>query len=417
MQEGNISHWRVKEGDTFTAGDVILEIETDKATMDVEAQDDGVLFKIMRGDGSKGVRIGERIAVLAEEGDDLGELEVPVDEGKEVKKEAKEEVVGKGEAGAEAGKVESRKDGAAEPEPETSKKEPERQASTLQTSNKPPNQKYPLFPSVQQLLHQNGLSNSEAGKIPASGPQGRLLKGDVLAYFGQINKDYPAQASERLAKLSHLDLSNIQIAAPSPAPEASPPKTPSAAAAAAAGTSAAEEVEPPATQNKVAVPISLTAVIATQKRVQDSLGIFLPLSTFVARASEMANLDLPPASKDRSVTAEDLFHSLLGLDTIKPPSRGHFVPQITGLPPSSVPAVAATAALAGKRGKEDVIDFLAPKAAKAKKGREVSLADVGVSAGGNVFSVFARKGEERRAEVYLERMKGVLEGSPGRLVL
>ena len=55
MTEGNIARWNVKEGDSFTTGDVILEIETDKATMDVEAQDDGVLFKIMQPYGSKGV--------------------------------------------------------------------------------------------------------------------------------------------------------------------------------------------------------------------------------------------------------------------------------------------------------------------------------------------------------------------------
>ena len=92
MTEGNIATWRVKEGDSFTAGDVILEIETDKATMDVEAQDDGKLFKIMQGDGAKGVQVGERIAVMAEENDDLSSLEVPAEDkgaikGQEAKKE------------------------------------------------------------------------------------------------------------------------------------------------------------------------------------------------------------------------------------------------------------------------------------------------------------------------------------------
>jgi len=45
MTEGNIASWKLKEGDTFSAGDVILEIETDKASMDVEAQEDGILMK------------------------------------------------------------------------------------------------------------------------------------------------------------------------------------------------------------------------------------------------------------------------------------------------------------------------------------------------------------------------------------
>ena len=47
MTEGGIASWKLKEGDTFTAGDVLVEIETDKATIDVEAQDDGFLAKII----------------------------------------------------------------------------------------------------------------------------------------------------------------------------------------------------------------------------------------------------------------------------------------------------------------------------------------------------------------------------------
>jgi pyruvate/2-oxoglutarate dehydrogenase complex dihydrolipoamide acyltransferase (E2) component len=65
MTEGNIASWKVKEGDSFVAGDVLLEIETDKAQMDVEAQDDGILAKITQGDGTKGIAVGTRIAVMA----------------------------------------------------------------------------------------------------------------------------------------------------------------------------------------------------------------------------------------------------------------------------------------------------------------------------------------------------------------
>ncbi len=68
MTEGNIAKWAVKEGDSFSAGDVLLEIETDKASMDVEAQDDGILAKITQGDGSKGIQVGSRIGVIAEPG-------------------------------------------------------------------------------------------------------------------------------------------------------------------------------------------------------------------------------------------------------------------------------------------------------------------------------------------------------------
>ncbi|KAG2350489.1 pyruvate dehydrogenase [Suillus weaverae] len=71
MTEGGIASWKKAEGETFTAGDVLLEIETDKATIDVEAQDDGILAKIIAPDGSKNVAVGSPIAIMAEEGDDL----------------------------------------------------------------------------------------------------------------------------------------------------------------------------------------------------------------------------------------------------------------------------------------------------------------------------------------------------------
>jgi pyruvate/2-oxoglutarate dehydrogenase complex dihydrolipoamide acyltransferase (E2) component len=87
MTEGNIATWKVKEGDSFVAGDVLLEIETDKAQMDVEAQDDGILAKIIQGDGSKAVQVGTRIAVVAEPGDEISSLEMPKEETPELKKQ------------------------------------------------------------------------------------------------------------------------------------------------------------------------------------------------------------------------------------------------------------------------------------------------------------------------------------------
>ena len=403
MTEGNIASWQLKEGDSFTAGHDIPSIETDKATMDVEAQDDGVLFKIMQPDGSKGVKVGQRIAVLAEAGDDLGSLEIPADEkgasgGQAATKKAEEEGDSTGkEKGEEIGGSREIDSGAASAEISKPLAETPPRAPSGSTGQK---QDYPLFPSVQQLLHQNGLSDSEADKIPASGPQGRLLKGDVLAYLGKINKDYPSQSSARLEKLTHLDLSNIQLAKPQPKQEAP------AAAPALPGKEVPEETE-------VAVPISLSAVIATQKRVQDTLGIFLPLSTFVARASELANEDLP-TSKFRKPTADDLFNSVLGLDTISTKvSRGHFIPQITSISPPPIPAVPR------RTNQTDIIDVLvAPSKARTRSvpTRDIPAA-LGISAGDNVFSVTTRVEDKERANEYLERLKVALEKEPGRLVL
>src|SRR6201996_7887405 len=69
MTEGTLARWLKKEGDTIKAGDVIAEIETDKATMEVEAVDEGVLGKILVADGAANVKVNEPIAVLVEEGE------------------------------------------------------------------------------------------------------------------------------------------------------------------------------------------------------------------------------------------------------------------------------------------------------------------------------------------------------------
>ena len=70
MEEGTLAKWLVKEGDTVSSGDVIAEIETDKATMEVEAVDEGVVAKLMVAEGTEGVAVNAVIAVLAEEGED-----------------------------------------------------------------------------------------------------------------------------------------------------------------------------------------------------------------------------------------------------------------------------------------------------------------------------------------------------------
>ena len=70
MEEGTVAKWLVKEGDTVAAGDVLAEIETDKATMEFEAVDEGTIAKIVVGDGTEGVKVGTVIALIAGEGEE-----------------------------------------------------------------------------------------------------------------------------------------------------------------------------------------------------------------------------------------------------------------------------------------------------------------------------------------------------------
>jgi pyruvate dehydrogenase E2 component (dihydrolipoamide acetyltransferase) len=81
MEEGTLAKWLVKPGDAVNSGDIIAEIETDKATMEVEAVDEGTIAKLLVNEGTEGVRVNAVIALLAEEGEDPGALEAPAGNG------------------------------------------------------------------------------------------------------------------------------------------------------------------------------------------------------------------------------------------------------------------------------------------------------------------------------------------------
>jgi pyruvate/2-oxoglutarate dehydrogenase complex dihydrolipoamide acyltransferase (E2) component len=364
---------------------VLLEIETDKAQMDVEAQDDGIVAKIIQGDGSKAVQVGTRIAVTAEPGDDLSSLEIP----------AEDKPASKNDAPAK----EQPKEAAPAPKQETpSAPAPKSSSAPKASAGKAQKQTYPLYPSVQHLLKENGLPKEEADKIPATGPNGRLLKGDVLAYLGKIEESYAAESSARIKKLTHLDLSNVKLAPKKEAPAKKP---------AAEAPVAAEELEV-----EIALPVSLKAVVECQKRVQESIGVFLPVSTFISRATELANEDLPK-SKTAKPTADELFNAVLGLDKVAGSrvSSGRFIPQVTALPPTTLRASPPASK------KLDIIDILGAKKPAGRSTRPPVVGAERVIGPINVFSVSVPKGDEKRGHVFLQRVKSVLEAEPGRLVV
>ncbi|GJN89709.1 hypothetical protein Rhopal_002696-T1 [Rhodotorula paludigena] len=171
MTEGGIAQWKKKEGESFAPGDVLLEIETDKATMDVEAQDEGVLGKIIVGDGSKAVQVGSAVAIIGEEGDDFSEEQI-----QNILKEA--------ESGADV----------AEPKEETKQDKPEAKADEPKKDDKPApaqddkkkNQQSlelssdrPVIlatPVAKRLALEQGIP---LAKVKGTGPEGRILKEDV----------------------------------------------------------------------------------------------------------------------------------------------------------------------------------------------------------------------------------------------
>ncbi len=77
MEEGTLAKWLVKEGDSVSAGDIMAEIETDKATMEFEAADDGVVGRILVAEGTEAVKVNTPIAVIVEEGESASDIEAP----------------------------------------------------------------------------------------------------------------------------------------------------------------------------------------------------------------------------------------------------------------------------------------------------------------------------------------------------
>ena len=76
MEEGTLAKWLVKEGDSVSAGDILAEIETDKATMEFEAVDEGIIGKILVSEGSEGIKVNSPIAILIEDGEKISEKDI-----------------------------------------------------------------------------------------------------------------------------------------------------------------------------------------------------------------------------------------------------------------------------------------------------------------------------------------------------
>ena len=154
MEEGTLAKWHVKEGDTVSSGDIMAEIETDKATMEFEAVDEGVIGKILIAEGTEGVKVNTAIAVLLEEGesaDDIGAAPAPA----AAKAKAEESSGSEPATGAPAA-------AAATPAPAAPKAaDGSRMFAT---------------PLARRIAGEKGL---DLASVTGSGPHGRIVKADV----------------------------------------------------------------------------------------------------------------------------------------------------------------------------------------------------------------------------------------------
>ena len=189
MEEGTLAKWLVKEGDSVASGDVLAEIETDKATMEFEAVDEGTITKILVAEGTDEVKVGTVIALIAEEGEDASAASAPTN--------AKEPVA---KTGGETGAG----------QPATEEAAPQRQPKPDPT---------PAKSEAPQPRHDSGdrvkasplarrlaeAQNIDISGLIGSGPGGRIVKADIEKAAGKA----PAARAEAPA------------AAPAPAPVAS----------------------------------------------------------------------------------------------------------------------------------------------------------------------------------------------------
>ena len=154
MEEGTLAKWLVSEGDTVSAGDVIAEIETDKATMEVEAVDEGVIARIMVDAGSENVAVNAPIAVLLEDGEDASALEGFKVVAPAPKAKVETPATSNGTGG-----------GASAP-------------AQLQTQAvaRAPGERVAASPLARRLAAQNGLDISA---LLGSGPGGRIIRRDI----------------------------------------------------------------------------------------------------------------------------------------------------------------------------------------------------------------------------------------------
>ena len=162
MTEGTLARWLKKEGDAIRAGDVIAEIETDKATMEVEAVDEGVLGKILVADGTQGVKVNDPIAVLDNDG---AASPPPAAAGKPAPKQ---------EAGEVAAPVQS-----AAPPP----------AQSVVAADATDEGRVFASPLARRMAQQAGIA---LDSVKGSGPNGRIVRADVEAAQGRPAAPAPA---------------------------------------------------------------------------------------------------------------------------------------------------------------------------------------------------------------------------------
>jgi pyruvate dehydrogenase E2 component (dihydrolipoamide acetyltransferase) len=330
MEEGTLVKWLKSEGDEVSEGDAIAEIETDKVTLELEAENSGTLAQLIADEGQD-IPVGEAIAFIQGEGE-----EVPERDGKAQAETAEEAEGGEEEGGGEA-------------QAATATEAPEEEAA----EEAPPTDgradgRFRASPIVRRLAQENNLDLS---KIEGTGPAGRIVERDVRAALERGD----AQADGRAAEAEAPE------AAPAPQPAAAPEPT---------GAPGTELVEPTRmqriigermTQSKQQVPhyyatveVEMDELLALRKQLNSQLeeqGIKLSVNDFVMKACAVALKDYPKLNAlwtDRGIE----LHQQVNLAMAVALEAGLITPVIKDAANKTLSAISASSKDLAKRARE-----------------------------------------------------------------
>ena len=271
MEQGTIIRWNVKEGDEVSSGDIVADVETDKATMEMQVYDDGVMARILVDEG-KQVPVGTTIAMIAEEGEDPGSLP-------------------DGASGSEAAPAATVVEDEA-PAPEAAPSSPAAPASAAPAA---PGQggKIRVSPVARRLAEEHGV---DVRSLQGTGPGGRIVKRDILAAVES------AGANVRGAEES------IDTAAPLAIPVVPSPAAPAAALPELSGSKhplsgMRQTIARRLVQSKQEIPhyqvtmrFAMDDLLDLRKKLNADLadeGVKLSVNDFIVRACALAMRDHP----------------------------------------------------------------------------------------------------------------------------
>jgi pyruvate dehydrogenase E2 component (dihydrolipoamide acetyltransferase) len=190
MTDGKLAKWNKKEGDVVKSGDVIAEIETDKATMEYEATDDGVIAKIIVPEGTEGVKVNDTIAILMEKGDTQADVDA---------------FIVKNTGGSAVAAAPATKEA-----PKEAQKEEAKPAQVVASTAPAPQtlggKKVFISPLAKRIAEQNNVNYST---LAGSGPNGRIIKHDI-----ELAMSSPAVANKAPAASASLNTESAYVDVP-----------------------------------------------------------------------------------------------------------------------------------------------------------------------------------------------------------